>query len=157
MERQETGLLLFRAHDGTMLVAAIQGLIRAFHKDLPPFDKAGGGEGRHGTNDDFLEKGSVHWLLRSMGNAIKTRETRSVGASVGGNRPPLQSPETELAGLHPQSQEQVGGSVGKNARSQAAAAVGHNVVEQAADEGREQSGREDQKRMPQLRSQEKAS
>ena len=60
MERQETGLLLFRAHDGTMLVTAIEGLIRAFHEDLSPFNEAGSGEGRHGTNDDFLEKGGVH-------------------------------------------------------------------------------------------------
>ena len=66
MERQETRLLLFRAHDGTMLVAAIQGLIRAFHEDLSPFNKAGSGESRHGTNDDFLEKGGVHWVCRSM-------------------------------------------------------------------------------------------
>jgi len=48
------------------------------------------------------------------------------------------SPEAPLAALHdPQSQEQVGGSVGKNARSQAAAAIGHNVIQHAADEGRE--------------------
>jgi len=60
MERQETGLLLFRAHDGAMLVTAIQGLIRAFHKDLSPFNKAGSGECCHRTNDDFLEKGGVH-------------------------------------------------------------------------------------------------
>ena len=33
-ERQETRLLLFCAHDSAMLVAAIQGLIRAFDKDL---------------------------------------------------------------------------------------------------------------------------
>ena len=65
MERQETGLLLFRAHYGTMLVAAIQSLIRAFHEDLSPFNKAGSGESRHGTNDDFLDKGGVHRLLRS--------------------------------------------------------------------------------------------
>jgi hypothetical protein len=65
MERQETRLLLFRAHDGPMLVTAIQGLIRAFHEDLSPFDKAGSSESRHGTNDDFLEKGGVHWVFRS--------------------------------------------------------------------------------------------
>jgi hypothetical protein len=66
MERQETGLLLFRAHDGTMLIAAIQGLIRTFHKDLSPFNQAGSGESRHGTDDDFLEESGVHWVLRSM-------------------------------------------------------------------------------------------
>ena len=66
MERQETGLLLFRAHDGTMLVAAIQGLIRAFHEDFSPFNKAGSGESGHGTNDDFLEKGGLHWVFMSM-------------------------------------------------------------------------------------------
>ena len=65
MERQETGLLLFRAHDGPMLVAAIQGLIRAFHEDLTPFNKAGSGESRHSTNDDFLEKGGVHYAFKS--------------------------------------------------------------------------------------------
>jgi len=60
MDRQETGLLLFRTHDRTMLVTAIQGLICTFHEDLTPFNKAGSGESRHGTNDDFLEKGGVH-------------------------------------------------------------------------------------------------
>ena len=49
-----------------MLVTAIQGLIRTFHEDLTPFNKAGSGESCHGTNDDFLEKGGVHWLFRSM-------------------------------------------------------------------------------------------
>jgi len=66
MERQENGLLLFRAHDGTMLVAAIQGLICAFYEDLSPLNKAGSGESRHGTNDDFLEKSGVHCVFRSM-------------------------------------------------------------------------------------------
>ena len=65
MERQETRLFLFRAHDGAMLVTAIQGLIRTFYEDLSPFNKAGSGETRHGTNDDFLEKGGVHWALKS--------------------------------------------------------------------------------------------
>ena len=48
-----------------MLVAAIQGLIRTFDEDLSPFDKAGSGEGRHSTNDDFLEKGGVHYAFKS--------------------------------------------------------------------------------------------
>ena len=48
-----------------MLVAAIQGLIRAFHEDLSPFNKAGSSESRYGTNDDFLEKGGMHWHFRS--------------------------------------------------------------------------------------------
>ena len=64
-----------------------------------------------------------------------------MGSSIGGHRPPLQSPESPLAGLHdPQSQEQVGGSVGKNARSQAAAAISHHIIEHAADEGCEPVG-----------------
>ena len=65
MDRQETGLLLFRTHDRTMLVTAIQGLIRTFHEDLTPFNKAGSGESRHSTNDDFLEKGGVHYAFKS--------------------------------------------------------------------------------------------
>jgi hypothetical protein len=64
-ERQETRLLLFRAHDGAVLVTPIQGLIRAFDEDLTPFNKAGSGEGRHSTNDDFLEKGGVHYAFKS--------------------------------------------------------------------------------------------
>jgi hypothetical protein len=47
------------------------------------------------------------------------------------------SPEAPLAGLHdPQSQEQVGGGVSENARSQATGPIGDNVVERAANEGR---------------------
>lgn len=65
MERQEIGLLLFRAHNGTMLVTAIQGLIRALDEDLGPFDKAGSSQRGHGANDDFLEKGGLHRLFRS--------------------------------------------------------------------------------------------
>ena len=48
-----------------MLVTAIQGLIGAFHEDLTPFNKAGRGESRHSTNDDFLEKGGVHYAFKS--------------------------------------------------------------------------------------------
>ena len=54
---------------------------------------------------------------------------------IGGHRLPLQSPKARFASLHdPQSQEQIGASVGKNARGQAAAAVGHDIVEHATDE-----------------------
>jgi hypothetical protein len=53
-----------------MLVAAIQGLVGAFHEDLTPFNDTCGSETRDRTNDYFLDKGRLHPLFKSTRSAM---------------------------------------------------------------------------------------
>jgi hypothetical protein len=63
-------LLLFLAHDSAMLVPAIQSIVGAFHEDLTPFNETGSGKARDRTNDNFLDKGRLHPVVKSTRSAI---------------------------------------------------------------------------------------
>jgi hypothetical protein len=57
-----------------MLVALVQGVVRAFDEYFSPLNEAGGEEAGDHAKDDFLEEGRVHFQLsRSRSGAIGRR------------------------------------------------------------------------------------
>lgn len=48
-----------------MLIALIQGIVRAFDKNLGPFDQGSGEKGGESTDQDFLKEGGVHPIFGS--------------------------------------------------------------------------------------------
>jgi hypothetical protein len=52
-------------HDRAVLIAFVQGVIRAFHENSGPFDERSGKESREGADQDFLKEGGVHPFLKA--------------------------------------------------------------------------------------------
>lgn len=62
-------VLLGRIDDRAVLVAFIQGVVRAFYEDLGPLDQTGGEEAGKSADKDFLEKRGVHAIFISNESA----------------------------------------------------------------------------------------
>ena len=60
-----------RIHHRVVLVALVQGVVRAFHEDLSPLDQGSGKKGGEGTDQDFLKEGGVHPIFSSSESASR--------------------------------------------------------------------------------------
>lgn len=52
-----------------VLVALVQGVVRAFHENLGPLDQGSGKKGGKSTDEDFLKEGGVHPIFSSSDSA----------------------------------------------------------------------------------------
>jgi hypothetical protein len=68
-----------------VLVALVQGVVRAFHEDLCPFDQGRGQESGECADKNFLEEGGVHTSFESndgASNQTLCGRCRSLGTRV---------------------------------------------------------------------------
>jgi hypothetical protein len=52
-----------------VLVALIQGVVRAFHENFGPLDQGSGEKSGESTDQDFLKEGGVHPIFNSNESA----------------------------------------------------------------------------------------
>ena len=52
-----------------MLIALVQGVVRAFHENLGPLDQGSGEKGGESTDQDFLKEGGLHPIFSSNESA----------------------------------------------------------------------------------------
>jgi hypothetical protein len=62
-------VLLGRIHHRAVLVALIQGVVRAFHENFGPLDQGSGEKSGESTDQDFLKEGGVHPIFNSNESA----------------------------------------------------------------------------------------
>src|SRR6202521_1636526 len=106
---------------GSMLVAFVQSVVRAFDKDFAPLNEAGREKAGDHAKNDFLEEGRVHCTLPGSRSSASDRS----------------SPKAPLPRFHdPKPEEEIGHGVGQDAGGQAFCAVGHAIIECAGNERR---------------------
>ena len=98
---------------GGVLVAFVQRVVRALHKDFTPFYQAGGQEPSDHADDHLLEERVVHAVLKAFGVPFWA----------------ACSPKSPLPRLHdPEAEEQVRNCVRKGTRQQTFGAISDEVV-----------------------------
>lgn len=105
-----------------MLVTFVQGIVGAGDEYFSPLDQASREETRDHAEDDFLQKGRVHF-------PAKGSRSGAMGTAL---------PEAPLPRFHdPEAKKKICDRMSDNARSQILRAIGDAVIERAGDQRRD--------------------